>query len=112
MYSVKNQNDDEVDQSFGEAIVGLRARGASWPQLTTFTNDKVTMMMMMTMTMMMAMVMMVNGDGGDHHHLCDHHHHRRPLSRLNSDELGDFKNSVSSILMHLCIICKASPTPC
>ena len=59
MYSVKNQNDDEVDQSFGEAIVGLRARGASWPQLTTFTNDKVTMMMMMTMTMMMAMVMMV-----------------------------------------------------
>ena len=52
MYSVKDQNDDEVDQSFGEAIVGLRARGASWPQLTTFTNDKVIMMMM-------AMVMMV-----------------------------------------------------
>ena len=60
MYSVKNQNDDEVDQSFGEAIVGLRARGASWPQLTTFTNDKVTMMMMaMAMVEMMMMVVAI-----------------------------------------------------
>ena len=59
MYSVKNQNDDEVDQSFGEAIVGLRARGASWPQLTTFTNDKVTMMMMAMMMMVVATIISV-----------------------------------------------------
>ena len=42
---------------------------------------------------------------GDHHH---HHpqdfdHHHRTLSRLNFDECGDFKNSVSSLyaFMHL-----------
>ena len=65
MYSVKDQNDDEVDQSFVEAIVGLRARGASWPQLTTFTNDKVTMMMMAMMMMVVAIIILIAGHSAD-----------------------------------------------